>query len=67
MNNYDYVSELAKENGKLQELSALSDWTIANSKPIIFKDDLLKYINDRLNILTNKQLKEGVKNETISI
>ena len=67
MNNYDYVSELAKENGKLQELSALSDWTIANSKPITFKDDLLKYINDRLNILTNKQLKEGVKNETISI
>ena len=65
MNNYDYVSELAKKNGKLQELSSLSDWTIANSK--LTKDDLLKYINDRLNILTNKQLKEGVQNETISI
>ena len=65
MNNYDYVSELAKKNGKLQELSSLSDWTIANSK--LTKDDLLKYINDRLNILTNKQLKEGVQNETIGI
>ena len=65
MNNYDYVSELAKKNGKLQELSALSDWVLVNSTPT--KDDLLKYINDRLNILTNKQLKEGVKNETISI
>ena len=65
MNNYDYVSKLAKENGKLQELSSLSDWVLVNSTPT--KDDLLKYINDRLNILTNKQLKEGVKNETISI
>ena len=65
MNNYDYVSELAKKNGKLQELSSLSDWVLVNSKPT--KDDLLKYINDRLNILTNKQLKEGVQNETIGI
>ena len=65
MNNYDYISELAKENGKLQELSVLSDWTIANTT--LTKDDLLIYINERLNILTNKQLKEGVKNDTISI
>ena len=65
MNNYDYISEIAKENGKLQELSALSDWTIANSTPT--KDDLLKYISERLNLLKNKQLKEGVKNETNSI
>ena len=65
MNNYDFISELAKENGKLQELSALSDWTIANSTPS--REYLLKYISERLNLLKNKQLKEGVKNETISI
>ncbi len=65
MNNYDSVSELGKNVGALQELNILFEWIVINPTPN--RIDLDKYINERLIILSNKQLKEGVKNETISI
>ena len=65
MNTYGFVSELGKNVGALEELSILVDWILTNPTPN--KVELNKYIDERLITLTNKQLKEGVKNETISI
>ena len=65
MNTYGFVSELGKNVGALEELSILVDWVLTNPTPN--KVELNKYIDERLITLTNKQLKEGVKNETISI